>query len=245
MSAERAAAARAVLVAAGRSERIGGSRRKPWIMLAGRPVFEHALAALDLCPAIVSVVVVAHAEDVETLREEMGGNPPFSRRPFHKVSAIVAGGAERCDSVRIGAEHPCEDSSTLLCIHDAARPLVSPEAIGRVVDAAARDGAALLALPVRDTLKRSQDGRQAMETVDRQGLWTAQTPQVFESKRFHRCLEAAAAAGLRPTDDSALWERFVGPVTLVRGEASNLKITLPDDLEIARALFAQRAESGA
>jgi 2-C-methyl-D-erythritol 4-phosphate cytidylyltransferase/2-C-methyl-D-erythritol 2,4-cyclodiphosphate synthase len=133
----------------------------------------------------------------------------------------------------------------LVCVHDAARPLVSTGAVERVLAAAARDGAALLALPVRDTLQHTSDGARAERAVERGALWAAQTPQAFERSRFLDCLERAAREGLDATDDAALWERYVGPATLVPGERSNLKITDPEDLELARAILAARGTEAA
>jgi 2-C-methyl-D-erythritol 4-phosphate cytidylyltransferase len=93
---------------------------------------------------------------------------------------------------------------------------------------------------VRDTVKESADGRRVVRTLDRARLWAAQTPQAFELARFRELCARAAAEGLVPTDDAALWERYVGPVPIVEGEPSNFKITTLEDLELARALFARR-----
>ena len=225
--------ARAVLVAAGRSTRMAGAGgvRKPLIEVGGRTLLEHACAAFDAAETVVEVVVVAHEDDLERIRELVA-----TRTALAKVRAVVPGGAERADSVRAGAtvDGP---GAALLCIHDAARPFVRASDVDRVVRAAAESGAALLAVPVSDTLKRSADGRTAAETVERAHLWRAQTPQVFERARFLECLERARGEGLAPTDDAALWERYVGGVTLVRGSAWNRKVTGPEDLELAAALL--------
>jgi 2-C-methyl-D-erythritol 4-phosphate cytidylyltransferase len=102
-----------------------------------------------------------------------------------------------------------------------------------------------VALPVRDTIKRSPDGEHADETIDRADLWSAQTPQVFRAVRLRELTARAQAEGYVPTDDAALWERWVGPVPLVQGEPTNLKITTADDLAIAEAILARRAKLGA
>ncbi len=212
-----------------------GGARKPLIELAGRPVLERACEPLQACAGIAHVVLVVHADDVEAVQGWCAARPAFE-----KVRAVVAGGAERVDSVRIGASTPVPTEVDLVCVHDAARPLVSTDAVERVLAAAARDGAALLALPVRDTLKRSEDGKRVERTVDRARLWAAQTPQVFEAKRFREALVEAERDGFRPTDDAALWEHYIGPVTIVPGEATNLKLTRAEDLELAQALLARR-----
>ncbi len=237
---EHEATARAVLVAAGQSTRMHGSHgvRKPLIELLGRPLLEHTLAPFALSACVRSIVVVAHPDDLERVRalvadSESGG----------KVVAVVAGGAERVDSVRIGCltpPHRPEESFEVLCVHDAARPFVDVDAIDACVRTAAVEGAALVAVPVRDTLKRSRDGTHVEGTVDREGLFHAQTPQCFQRRAFVECLREADATGLAPTDDTTLWEHFHGAVAIVPGEPTNLKITESGDLALARALLEQR-----
>ncbi len=229
----------AVVVAAGNAQRMGNASgvRKPFLDLSGATVLERACAALCEAPAVAEVVVVAHRDDLERARGLLRDRPGFA-----KVRAVLPGGVRRIDSVRIGASHGAREPAPLVCVHDAARPLVSTRAVERVIEAAARDGAALLALPVRDTLQHSSDGARAERTVDRSPLFAAQTPQVFERARFLECLERAAREDLDATDDAALWERYVGPVTLVPGERANLKITDPEDLELARSMVRRRTE---
>lgn len=228
------ARALAVLVAAGRSVRMGGEQRKVWVELEGRPLFAHALAALAGAPSVVKIVVIAHREDVLRIEAYLERH-----RELKKVEVILPGGAERIDSVRTGAGWPCDGIDVVL-IHDASRPLVSTAAVEQVVQAALEHGAALLARPVVDTLKRSSDGKNAHETVAREGLWAAQTPQAFHALRFRELVARAQEDEFRPTDDAALWERYVGPVVLVPGEVTNLKITHPDDVELARAFLQAR-----
>ena len=240
--------ARAVLVAAGNATRMrgAGGARKPLIEIEGRALLEHACAALDGSLLVSSIVIVVHADDLDEIRALAR-----DRAPFEKVVAVVVGGAERCASVCIGAAPDvptvpgaaAEPPFALYCIHDAARPFVTASSIDRVIRDAqhpSANGAALLAIPVRDTLKRSRDGRRVDETLDRAQLWAAQTPQVFEAERFRDCLVRAARDGFSPTDDASLWERYVGPVTITRGDARNEKITGPEDLTLARALARMR-----
>jgi len=223
-----------VVVAAGRSRRMGeaGGERKPFLPLAGATVLEQTCRALARSPRVGGLVVVSRAEDVartERLLDEWAPELPH---------ACVEGGAERTDSVRLGAEVELE-GCTHIAVHDAARPCVSAEALERLFDAA-EQGAALLALPVADTLKRETQPGAAGETVPRQGLWSAQTPQVFPAERFRRLLRRARDEGFRPTDDAALWERYEGPVQLVPGDPTNLKITYPEDLAVAERIMRER-----
>ena len=168
--------------------RAAGGVRKPLLELAGRTLLEHTLAAFEASATVTSIVVVAHADDLAAIEA-------LAARASTKVVAVIRGGAERTDSVRGGcrAEVANEPEFRILCVHDGARPLVAPDGIDRTVRAAARDGAALLAVPVRDTLKRAADGERATETVERAGLWAAQTPQAFRREEFLELLERTRA----------------------------------------------------
>src|SRR5262249_35969927 len=140
-----------------------------------------------------------------------------------KVRAVVPGGEQRTHSVRAGVS-AAPSSCELVLVHDAARALVRPPTIASAIETAAREGAALVALPVNDTLKRSNDGRRASETIDRASMWSAQTPQAFRADVLRDLLARAQADGFVPTDDAALYERYVGPIALVRGDPTNIKI---------------------
>jgi 2-C-methyl-D-erythritol 4-phosphate cytidylyltransferase len=236
---DRSLRATAVLVAAGDSRRMtasGRSERKPWLELAGRTILERSCAALDACASVRELVVVAHPDDLERI-EALSA----SCAALGKLGAVVAGGRERADSVRLGARAATGEPD-VLAVHDAARPLVRAELVERAIQAAARDGAALLAVPVDDTIKTSEHGRRAESTLERSSLWRAQTPQCFQTEPFLELLERAERDGFRPTDDAALWERYKGPVTIVEGSSTNLKITRAEDLELARAILSSREE---
>jgi 2-C-methyl-D-erythritol 4-phosphate cytidylyltransferase len=224
----------AILVAAGRSSRMGAALRKPFLTLEGTPVLVHAVRALAEAPSVRRIVVVVHPDDQQRAEQILRG----PRRP-EQLEAILPGGAERIDSVRTGALWPCDEVDTIL-VHDGARPLVTPAAVEGVIRAAREHGAALLALALRETVKRSSDGRFAEETLAREQLWKAQTPQAFEAARFRELLERAQREGFAPSDDAALWERYVGPVAIVPGSPSNLKLTEFEDLEIAQAIVRAR-----
>jgi 2-C-methyl-D-erythritol 4-phosphate cytidylyltransferase len=128
-----------------------------------------------------------------------------------------------------------------VAVHDAARPLVTRAIVERALTVADRRGAALVAMPVRDTIKTSSTGDLAEGTIDRSVLWAAQTPQVFRTALLRELFERAASDEFRPTDEAALHERYVGPVPLVEGESDNLKITTPTDLVVAEAILRARA----
>lgn len=215
------------------------SPRKPFFVLEGLTVLEHACGAFQRAKSVVEIVIVAHELDVARIQGMIGAS-----ESMRKVRAVVPGGELRTDSVRAGVS-AASSSSEIVAIHDVARPLVEPAAIEKAIAAAAKDGAALLALPATDTIKVSSDGVHTETTLDRSVLWCAQTPQVFQIASFRKLLERAAAEGFRPTDDAALHERYAGGVTIVPGDAHNIKLTTPDDIPVAVAILRARATKGA
>ena len=226
----------ALVLAAGRGERLGHVLPKGFVPLAGRPLLLHALAAMEAVAEIVRVVPVIPAGSVERYREAVAAAPVL-----RKLAAPVVGGRERQDSVRAGMA-ALPPGTALVAVHDAARPCVRPEAVRRVIAAARADGAALLAAPVRDTIKRVADGR-VVETPPRAECWAAQTPQVFRVEILREALAKAEAEGLLGTDDAQLVEALGVPVRIVAGDPDNLKITDLDDL--ARAERILRGEGAA
>ncbi len=232
----------AILVAAGASVRFGGGEptrvRKPLLEVAGRLLIEHTAEAFRAASSVAEIVVVAHPGDVEQLERLAATSPSME-----KVVAVVAGGAQRTDSVRIGTRW-CRFDLDVLCVHDAARPLVRPDLIDRCIERAHATGAALVARAVVDTLHRIAPKGQGLERVERTGLWAAQTPQCFRARPFRELLARAQADGFTPTDDAALWQRYIGMPEFVEGDAANLKLTTPGDLELIEALLSWRATRG-
>lgn len=215
--------ATALLLCAGKGERLAAGVDKALVPLAGRPLFTWSLETLERTPAIGGIVVVGA---VARLREMLAASGLAPR----KIVAWSEGGRERQDSVARGL-HVLPESASLVAIHDCARALVTAELVTRVVGDAAQHGAAIAALPLADTLKRGSLG--VIETtVPRQGLWCAQTPQVF---RRDWIVAAHAAAPRNATDDAALVEALGHRVHLTPGDPLNFKITTPQDLELAEA----------
>jgi 2-C-methyl-D-erythritol 4-phosphate cytidylyltransferase/2-C-methyl-D-erythritol 2,4-cyclodiphosphate synthase len=215
----------AIIAAAGRGERLGGSRLKQLLAVGGRPILERSVSAFLHHPAIDEIVVALPAELV--------GDPPSYLRQSAKPLRLVAGGARRRDSVASAFQQVAAHADVVL-VHDAARPFVSAQLIGRIIAAARESGAALAALPARDTVKlaRSDDGSLVKETLPRESIFLAQTPQAFRREVLRDALALNEAA----TDEAALAERAGHSVRLVEGEASNIKITVPDDLKVAEAI---------
>lgn len=217
-------------MAAGRGERLGGNVPKQYLAIAGIPMLLRALRPFTSHPAVAHVVVVLPAEGVAA--------PPAWLTPHLGGSlSLVAGGAERMDSVAAGLAALPPNCSVVL-VHDAARPFVSAEVIDRVIAGARRGTATVPAVPVSDTLKETQaaDPARVTRTVPRDRLWRAQTPQGFP----RQLLEAAHARGRtlseRATDDAALVELQGGEVRLVPGDDRNVKITTTQDLALAALL---------
>ncbi len=218
----------ALVLAAGRGERLGQRLPKAFVALAGRPLLLHALEALASAGEIsrlVPVIAEADLERYRALASSLAALPGLAEPAF--------GGSERQDSVRAGLESLPADV-TLVVIHDAARPLVRPAMVSRVIAEAREFGAAILAAPARDTIKRVRDG-QILETPDRRECFAAQTPQVFRTELLREALAKAAADGFRGTDDAHLVERLGVAVRIVPGGPENLKITDPEDLSVAEA----------
>jgi len=219
----------AVVVAGGEGRRFGGGRPKQLAALAGRPVLAHTLAAFEQSPA-AEIILVLPGDWLEEIERE--AVRPFG---FCKVRP-VPGGATRADSTRLGFAASTGD---LVLIHDGVRPLVTPDLIMAVARAAAAHGAALAAVPVRDTLKAVAEGL-VRRTLDREGLWQAQTPQGFRREILARALAGGAdqAPTAEVTDDAALLEPLGLTAAVVPGSARNLKITTPEDLTLAEAYLA-------
>ncbi|MFC5527988.1 2-C-methyl-D-erythritol 4-phosphate cytidylyltransferase [Cohnella yongneupensis] len=221
----------AVIVAAGRGTRMGAADNKIYLTLDGRPVLAHALEAFELCAAVTSVaIVVAPGEEsrvADIVRAE----------GFAKVSEIVPGGSERQDSVYIGLTALRTDG---VLVHDAARPLVTSAQIEACCRAAEAEGAAALAVPVKDTIKVSDGAGFIVSTPERRTLWSVQTPQAFRREELMEAHRLARSEQATATDDAMLLERLGRKVAIVSGDYSNLKITTPEDLPIAELLLARR-----
>ena len=220
-----------VIVAAGKGTRLQSELPKPFLSVSGRPILVHTLRRFAPIEAVRRMVVVVAAE-----REALCQEVLHTHGPWPQPIAVVHGGAARQDSVRNGLamlETQCE----IVVIHDAARPFISPEAIQRSIDAAAEAGSAIVATPVRDTIKRADAQHTIRKTVSRHDLWLAQTPQTFQVEVIRAAHRWAQQRGIVGTDDATLVEQMGRPVRIVPGDAFNFKITTPDDLALAQAVL--------
>ncbi len=211
----------ALLVAAGRGERLGARGPKAFVMLAGRPLYEWSLEALHAAPSVADVVIAVPADVVG-------------------IDGSVPGGASRSESVRNALAAAGADDDVVL-VHDAARPLLTPELVESCVAGLGGLDAVVAAAPVTDTIKHALAPDLVVDrTLDRAALWAVQTPQVFRRQWLERALAQDAATLAAATDDAGLVEALGGRVGVVPAPRENLKVTTPMDLRVAELLLSER-----
>ena len=214
-----------IIAAAGESRRMGG-KDKVFALLGGKPVLSRVIDTFQKCDSIDDIVVVVNRDNIEACQKLVG------EEGWSKVTEVCPGGKRRQDSVAAGLSH-LKDCKWVV-IHDGARPLVTVDLIERGLEAAGETGAAVAAVPVTDTIKVAGDNRIVRETPPRQNLWAVQTPQVF---RINIITEAYQRANGEATDDATLAEHLGYKVKLYTGSYDNIKVTTPDDLILAEALW--------
>jgi len=221
----------AIIAAAGFGRRMKTDRPKQLLALNGTPILVHTIRKFDGCPAITYVIVTAPRESADEVTELVNS------AGFKKSVTVIEGGERRQDSVAMGLQH-LQPGTDIVAVHDGVRPFVSIEDIENVVGQAAQSGAAILGVPIVDTVKQAE--REFVEsTLTREHLILAQTPQVFRMEILKQAFERAAIDEYYGTDESSLVERLGHPVAIVRGSERNIKITRPSDLTLARAFLAE------
>jgi len=221
----------AIIVAGGSSERMGFD--KLFALVSGKPVIAHTIAAFERTSCVDEIILVGRIDSLGELQKIIG-------QPT-KVKQIIEGGVERSDSVRAGLDH-LNPKSDFVAVHDAARPMITPEKITRVFEVCRTSGgAASLAEPINDTLKRADVDLAVKESVDRNGIYGMQTPQVFERKLLEEAYRLVAKRNLVVTDEVSAVELLGRKVVLVPNHDFNFKITYPRDLPMAEFVLKQRA----
>jgi len=229
----------AIIVAAGLGTRMTGDIRKQYLLLNGRPILSHTLRIFENCPAVDRIFLVVQAEDFDFCRTRI-----LSSLKGRVNVTLVPGGAERQDSVYNGlvaAEHAGDD---IVVIHDGVRPFVSCERLTACIAEAGASGACILGIPVVDTLKHVSPSGCIDQTIQREGIWRAQTPQAFRYRLIRQAHEDARKARWSATDDALLVERIGKKVKIVPGGMDNLKITTKEDLLLAEAIIRTQNNSG-
>ncbi|HVF90539.1 MAG TPA: 2-C-methyl-D-erythritol 4-phosphate cytidylyltransferase [Blastocatellia bacterium] len=219
----------AIIPAAGIGTRMQADRAKQMIELGGVPLLVHTLRRFEDCSAVDQVILVLQP----SLTSEVLAL--ISRHGLKKIARVVAGGAERQDSIYRGLQVIKKEDAGIVAVHDAVRPFVRPEDIRSVIERAQNKGAALMAMPAIDTIKQVKKGS-VTRTLDRRLIYQAQTPQAFRYEIIHEAYERAYADGIVATDDSQLVERLGQRVSVVEGSHLNIKITRPFDLQIAEVI---------
>ena len=228
--------ATAIIPAAGTGARMGRERPKQFLDLCGRPILAHTLEVFERCAEIDRVILVTASEWVDFCSERI-----VRRYGLRKIQGVIAGGAERQDSVYAGLQ--LIDGDEIVVVHDAVRPFVEPSKVAESIERCRETGAVIVAVPPKDTIKIGAGGT-VQETLDRRRLWSVQTPQTFSREVLRTAYDRAFRDSVYGTDDASLVERTGHPVHILLGSYENLKITTVEDLEIAETMLQKDARRG-
>ena len=224
----------AIIPAGGSGRRMQSSEAKQYLLLKGIPLLVHTLRTFQGASIIEDIVLVVPAADVARIKSDI-----VDAFAMTKIRRVVAGGRERQDSVRNGLAALPADCEIVL-IHDAARPFVSPALIEKAVDGAMREGAVAVGVRARDTIKHCDGEGRVIDTLDREQIWMAQTPQAFRRATIVAAHQKAQEDNFYGTDDAALVERMGIPVRMIEGFPDNIKITTTEDLAWAEYRLSKR-----
>ena len=224
-----------ILAAAGKSTRFNDPyQKKVFASVHGKPVWQYSAQLFSDHLRIAQIIMTISPEDKEMVQEKFAGNLTMLG------VEVVLGGEERCDSIRNALEK-LRPEIQWVAIHDAARPCLSRQSLNQVIEEATRHGAAILATPIRSTVKRvDASTNRIVETVSRDGLWQAQTPQVFRASDLKKGYSGMKG---KPTDDASVIEALGIPIRVVEGSETNMKITTKDDLRTVEGFLKAPAKS--
>ena len=220
----------ALITAAGKGRRMQSQTPKQYLSLGGKPIIAQTLQVFEDCSAIDGIYIIVPENQMDRVQKDI-----VEKYHFKKVLKVVRGGRMRQYSVWNGL-NAISAGCSIVVVHDGVRPLVSPQLIAQSIEAAQKNGAAVVAVLARDTVKRATAGKK-IQTLPREEIWLAQTPQTFQFPLLMKAYQKAHQEDILGTDDAFLVERLGHPVTLVPGDHSNIKITTPEDLVLAEALF--------
>jgi 2-C-methyl-D-erythritol 4-phosphate cytidylyltransferase len=222
----------AIVVAAGEGVRLGGSTPKGYLSIGGRPLIVRTVEKFFLAQTITNIILVIAEKELQRSQELLGAESRLSG----KRCSLQTGGATRQASVMRGLAQ-LDPECEFVAIHDGARPFVDPSRIDQCVEAARERGAAVLGVPVRDTIKIVSKDYQVDTTPPRSFLWEIQTPQVFRKEWIVQAHDQASRDNFEATDDATLVERMGKAVFVLEGDRTNIKITTPEDVVLAEALL--------
>ncbi|MGD6874448.1 2-C-methyl-D-erythritol 4-phosphate cytidylyltransferase [Sutcliffiella horikoshii] len=218
-----------IVLAAGQGKRMKAGKNKQFIELEGKPVIIHTLSVFEADPWCIEIKLVINEKEKDIFKELL------HQYPVQKIKEMVIGGEERQDSVYNGLTSL--QSAEIVLVHDGARPFISQEVIHHLVKKAAKEGAAIVGVPVKDTIKRVSKAGVVEQTVERSSLWSIQTPQAFRYAILKEAHDKAKAENYLGTDEASLVERIHVPVHIVEGEYENFKLTTPEDIILAKAFL--------
>ena len=224
----------ALIPAAGSGARMGSTIKKPYLLLAGRPLLYHTLAAFDRAPSIDRIIIAVAPGEEACCETEV-----VRKNSFNKIITVIAGGDVRQESVRRLLEQVPEETSLVL-IHDGARPLITVDLIERVLAETKKWRATVAAVPVKDTIQVTDEAGFVQQTLPREQLWSIQTPQTFALQLIREAHAQALQDGFVGTDEGSLVQRLGKPVKIIMGAYDNIKVTTPEDLIVAEALLKSR-----
>ena len=227
----------AIIVSAGKGQRFMEGRKKQYFSLGGKPILAHTLDQFDTCPLIRSILLVVGQEDQDYCLKEI-----IEKFKYRKISQVIPGGKRRQDYVKNGLDGLAAHSEVIV-IHDGVRPFVTKEMIEDSIRSAIRFGAAIIAMPVKDTIKMTQPDGTVLKTLDRESLYQAQTPQTFQAPLIREAYLKATEDAFVGTDDASLVERLGKKVHILPGSYTNIKITTPEDLMLAELILKMRAHT--
>lgn len=221
----------AIIAAAGLGKRMAAGRPKQYLEIGGRPIICHTLERFRASKSVQNLVIVVEPGREEAIKDEILG-----RFKFPNSWIVTAGGAHRQDSVANGLAKVPKDCD-VVAVHDAVRPFVTPGQIDSAIELAFKEGACIVATPIKETIKRVGDKNYISETVDRSSLWGAKTPQCFRRKLLCEAMDRARSKGFKGTDEASIVERMGVTVRVIEGDERNIKITSPSDLIVAEAIL--------
>jgi 2-C-methyl-D-erythritol 4-phosphate cytidylyltransferase len=221
----------ALITAAGKGQRMQSDTPKQYLCLGDKPILYHTLKVFEECPAVDGIYLIVPQDQMTMVQKDI-----VEKYDLKKVLKLVRGGKLRQQSVWNGLQ-AIRSGCSIVVVHDGVRPFISGRLIEKSIEEAQKNGAAVVGLNVKDTVKRIGKGKK-IQTLPREEIWLAQTPQSFRFPLLMKAYQKANQENIASTDDASLVENLDHPITMIQGDYANIKITTPEDLNLARAFFA-------